>query len=306
VDMKHIEQILNEVMDGSNDVKWNDIAGLELAKKTMEEVIVLPMLRPDIFHGLRAPPKGVLLFGPPGTGKTMIGKAIASQTDAKFFNISASSLMSKWIGEGEKMVRALFSVARCYQPSVVFVDEIDSLLTARSDNEQEGTRRVKTEFLVQVDGAGVGADTRVLLVGATNLPEQLDEAARRRMAKLIYIPLPEEKARQHLVETQMKKVEGSGANVSESDIAEIVRLSAGYSGSDLTQLCAEAALGPVRAMSFEQLKTMNKDDMRAVQLSDFQNAFNQIRSSVDVAVLKKLENWNKEFGSTAPPSGAAQ
>jgi len=104
VDMKHIEQILNEVMDGSNDVKWNDIAGLELAKKTMEEVIVLPMLRPDIFHGLRAPPKGVLLFGPPGTGKTMIGKAIASQTDAKFFNISASSLMSKWIGEGEKMV----------------------------------------------------------------------------------------------------------------------------------------------------------------------------------------------------------
>ena len=151
---------------------WDDIAGLEHAKQTIKEIVVWPMLRPyhfwlisrDIFTGLRGPPKGILLFGPPGTGKTLIGKCIASQSGATFFNISASSLTSKWVGEGEKMVRALFAVARCRSPSVIFVDEIDSLLTSRTEGEMEATRRLKTEFLVQLDGAG-GDDARLLLIG---------------------------------------------------------------------------------------------------------------------------------------------
>ncbi len=150
------------------------------------------MLRPDIFTGLRAPPRAVLLFGPPGTGKTMIGKAIASETSATFFNISASSITSKWVGESEKLVKTLFTIARVKQPSVIFIDEIDSLLSSRSEGEQESSRKVKTEFLIELDGAKNKADERVLVIGATNLPHELDDAVRRRFVKKLYIPLPNE------------------------------------------------------------------------------------------------------------------
>ena len=148
---------------------WNDIAGLIDAKRSITEIVVWPMQRPDIFTGLRRPPKGLLLFGPPGrltpahpselepnflgTGKTLIGKCIASQSKATFFCVSSSSLTSKWHGESEKLVRALFAVARSRQPAVIFIDEVDSLLQERSENEDESTRRIKTEFLVQIVSA---------------------------------------------------------------------------------------------------------------------------------------------------------
>ncbi len=168
IDPKMVELITNEIMDLGPALTWDDIAGLQFAKKTIKEIVVWPMLRPDIFTGLRGPPKGLLLFGPPGTGKTLIGKCIASQSKSTFFSISASSLTSKWVGEGEKMVRALFAVARIHQPAVIFIDEIDSLLSQRSDGEHDSSRRIKTEFLVQLDGATTSADDRILVVGATN------------------------------------------------------------------------------------------------------------------------------------------
>eukprot|EP00033_Pygsuia_biforma_P002528 GCRY01002799.1.p1 GENE.GCRY01002799.1~~GCRY01002799.1.p1 ORF type:complete len:446 (+),score=49.50 GCRY01002799.1:118-1455(+) len=140
LDSRMAEMIANEIMDNGPSVCWEDIAGLEFQKQTVKEIVVWPLLRPDIFTGLRGPPKGLLLFGPPGTGKTLIGKAIASEAGATFFNISASSLTSKWVGEGEKMVRALFAVASIHQPAIIFIDEIDSLLTARTENDNESSR----------------------------------------------------------------------------------------------------------------------------------------------------------------------
>lgn len=123
-----VEQIESEILETSAQVTWDDIAGLDFAKRTIKEIIILPLKRPDIFTGIRTPSKGVLLFGPPGTGKTMIGKAIATESNSTFFSISASTITSKWVGESEKIVKTLFALAKIHQPSVVFIDEIDSLL----------------------------------------------------------------------------------------------------------------------------------------------------------------------------------
>ncbi|KAJ3616223.1 hypothetical protein Zmor_011986 [Zophobas morio] len=227
-------------MDKRPDVTWDDIAGLEFAKKTIQEIVVWPMLKPDIFCGLRSPPKGLLLFGPPGTGKTLIGKCIAGQSGSVFFSISASSLTSKWVGEGEKLVKTLFQVARANQPAVVFIDEIDSLLSARTDGEHESSRRIKTEFLVQLDGATSNKEERILVVGATNRPHEIDEAARRRMVKRLYIPLPNDIARRRIVE---KLIVDTPHKLTDRNLEDLVEQTSGYSGSDMCQLCKEASLG---------------------------------------------------------------
>lgn len=135
-------------MDKSIQIGWNDIIGLDNVKGLIFENIIYPMKRPDIFQGLRKPSRGILLFGPPGTGKTMIGKAVASQLNSTFFSISASSLISKWMGESERLIKTLFAVARFMQPSVIFLDEIDSLLSQRGDSELDNVRRIKNEFFV--------------------------------------------------------------------------------------------------------------------------------------------------------------
>ncbi|KAJ1925822.1 putative 26S proteasome subunit yta6 [Tieghemiomyces parasiticus] len=293
IEPRMIEMITNEIMDRSPSVEWSDIAGLEHAKEAIKEVVVWPMLRPDLFTGLRGPPKGLLLFGPPGTGKTLIGKCIASQSGATFFTISSSSLTSKWVGEGEKMVRAMFAVARCNQPAVIFIDEIDSLLTQRTDGEVEASRRIKTEFLIQFDGCGTTAEAdRILIVGATNRPQEIDEAARRRFRKRLYIPLPEDAGRKGIVTNLLKKQKNS---LTEAEIDDLCRLTEGYSGSDMDGLCREAALGPIRNIG--DIRNISADDVRPMTFEDFRVALTQVRASVSDRDLQLYEDWNKEYGS---------
>ncbi|XP_051020995.1 fidgetin-like protein 1 [Acomys russatus] len=293
VEPRMVELIMNEIMDHGPPVNWDDIAGVEFAKTIIKEIVVWPMLRPDIFTGLRGPPKGILLFGPPGTGKTLIGKCIASQSRATFFSISASSLTSKWVGEGEKMVRALFAVARCHQPAVIFIDEIDSLLSQRGDNEHESSRRIKTEFLVQLDGATTSSEDRILMVGATNRPQEIDEAARRRLVKRLYIPLPEASARKQIVVNLMSKEE---CCLSDEEIELVVQQSDGFSGADMTQLCREASLGPIRSLHTADIATISPDQVRPIAYIDFENAFRTVRPSVSQKDLELYENWNETFG----------
>ncbi|RLM98967.1 fidgetin-like protein 1 [Panicum miliaceum] len=327
-----IEHVSNEIMDRDPNVRWNDIAGLEHAKKCVTEMVIWPLLRPDIFRGCRSPGRGLLLFGPPGTGKTMIGKAIAGEAKATFFYISASSLTSKWvsmgnrrllskvhgmskvwwdfvpknIGEGEKLVRALFGVASCRQPAVIFVDEIDSLLSQRkSDGEHESSRRLKTQFLIEMEGFDSGNE-QILLIGATNRPQELDEAARRRLTKRLYIPLPSseillhhgcEEARAWIIRNLLEK--DGLFMLSEEETSEICKLTEGYSGSDMKNLVKDASMGPLREALQRgvEITKLSKEDMRPVMLKDFENAMQEVRPSVSSSELGTYEEWNKQFGS---------
>jgi fidgetin-like protein 1 len=289
-----LDRVRNEILEKGVNVEWSDIVGLDNVKRTINEIVLWPMLRPDLFTGLRGPPKGLLLFGPPGTGKTMIGKCIASQCKATFFSISASSLTSKWVGEGEKMVRALFHLARTMQPAVVFIDEIDSLLSQRGGNENEGSRRIKTEFLVQFDGAATSDQDRILIIGATNRPHEIDEAARRRLVKRIYVPLPDEGGRRRMVEQLIK---GYNNDLGEREMDEVARVTDGYSGSDIFNLCREASLEPLREI--DNIQNFRPEDTRAISIRDFKKAMDQIKKSVSEHDLGIYLDWNGKFGSIA-------
>ncbi|KAI9366769.1 P-loop containing nucleoside triphosphate hydrolase protein [Zopfochytrium polystomum] len=286
-------RIMSEVVVNGPSVTWDDIVGLEAAKQALREIVVLPTLRPELFTGLRAPARGVLLFGPPGTGKTMLAKAVAHESKATFFSISASSLTSKYVGEGEKMVRTLFALARQLQPSVIFIDEIDSILTERSESEHEASRRLKTEFLLQFDGLTSCSEDRLLVMGATNRPQELDEAALRRLVKRILIPLPESTTRAALV---MQLLKDHNHSLSPNDIEQIVKVCDGYSGSDIAALAREASLGPIRALG-DLLLTTAADDIRPITVEDFIKASATIRPSVSPSSLKSFEQWNLEFGT---------
>lgn len=229
-------------------------------------------------------------------GKTLIGKAIAHSSGATFFNISASSLTSKWIGEGEKTVRILFSLATLKQPSVVFIDEVDSLLSVRTSDDNDASRRIKTEFLVQLDGAGTDSTAKVVVIGATNRPEELDEGARRRFVKRLYIPLPDETGRRHQLERLLRDCEHCLSN---RDLDSVVQRTKGYSGADMRALCTEAAMGPVRRVIANGgcIAQVREHDVSPVSALDFDQAVDAVAPSVSESDLLRYVNWNGVFGS---------
>ncbi|KAJ2668097.1 putative 26S proteasome subunit yta6 [Coemansia sp. RSA 1085] len=294
IDPRMVEMIESDILTTTQTVTWDDIAGLSQAKRAVHMAVIYPLLKPELFQGIRSPPKGLLLFGPPGTGKTLIGKCIASQAGATFFNISASSLTSKWIGEGEKMVRALFAVARVRQPTVIFIDEIDSLLTQRTDGEQEATRRIKTEFLVQLDGCGTSTEDRIILLGATNRPQELDEAARRRFPKRLYVPLPDRSGRRAIVANLLRK---QTHGLTDPQLEAICDQTDGFSGADMDTLCREAAFGPIRCIT--DIASANLEDVRPINYADFEYALTQVRPSVSPKDLEIHVQFNKQYGMSA-------
>lgn len=226
------------------NIKWDDVAGLELAKDSLKETVILPTRFPQLFTGKRRPFKGILLYGPPGTGKSYLAKAVATEADSTFFSVSSSDLVSKWQGESERLVKQLFEMAR-ESPggrAIVFIDEVDSLCGSRSEGESDSSRRIKTEFLVQMDGVGKSAGS-VLILGATNVPWELDAAIRRRFEKRVYIPLPEGEARTYMVRLHLGDTPNT---LSDRDFEKIGSITQGASGSDIQVLVKEALMQPLR------------------------------------------------------------
>ncbi|EGR34399.1 hypothetical protein IMG5_013160 [Ichthyophthirius multifiliis] len=268
------------------------IAGLQEVKSTLKECIIYPSLRPDIFQGIRAPPRGILLYGPPGNGKTLIAKAVATECKAVFFNLSASSIVSKYMGEGEKLIKALFECAYINQPSIIFIDEIDSILKQRSENEHEASRRIKTEFLIQLDGANTSDQDRITIIAATNCPEQIDSAAFRRFTKRILINVPDIEARIQLIQLNLK---GTQHTLNEKQIQELSKQLQGYSCSDIKALVKEACMAPLRKFDQNNLISIQIEQIDKVSLQDMQKAMQTVPPSLQKKELEYFQNLNKKF-----------
>eukprot|EP00051_Salpingoeca_urceolata_P012445 m.154252 g.154252 ORF g.154252 m.154252 type:complete len:515 (-) comp17494_c1_seq1:1353-2897(-) len=303
-DREMVQGLERDIVMRNPSVTWDDIAGLVDAKALLKEAVVLPMLLPDYFTGIRRPWKGVLMVGPPGTGKTMLAKAVATECGTTFFNITSSTLTSKYRGDSEKLVRLMFEMARHYAPSTIFIDEIDSICSQRgSSSEHEASRRVKSELLVQMDGVDGASNTEpgktVTVLGATNFPWEIDEAMRRRLEKRVYIPLPQAEGRKKLLEINLKGVELSD----DVDLDEITNKTEGYSGADLTGVCREASMMAMRraiaGKTPEEIRSMDKDSLHLpTTMDDLLQSLSKVSPSVSKSDIEKYVKWMDEFGAS--------
>ncbi|KAL8232797.1 hypothetical protein R6Q57_002575 [Mikania cordata] len=306
------KRLLAEVIPPSElGVTFEDIGALESVKDTLKELVMLPLQRPELFckGQLTKPCKGILLFGPPGTGKTMLAKAVATEAGANFINISMSSITSKWFGEGEKYVKAVFSLASKISPSVIFVDEVDSMLGRRENpSEHEAMRKMKNEFMVNWDGLRTKDKERVLVLGATNRPFDLDEAVIRRLPRRLMVNLPDAPNREKILRVILAKEELAP----DMDLEAVANMTDGFSGSDLKNLCVTAAHCPIReilekekkekALALAENKPLpalhSSADVRPLNLNDFKYAHDQVCASVssESANMNELLQWNELYG----------
>ncbi|XP_070207187.1 katanin p60 ATPase-containing subunit A-like 2 isoform X3 [Littorina saxatilis] len=289
------------------NVRWDDIIGLDEPKRLMKEAVVYPVKYPQLFQGILSPWKGVLLYGPPGTGKTLLAKAVATECNTTFFNISASTIVSKWRGDSEKLVRVLFELARFHAPSTIFLDELESLMSQRGSQggatEHEGSRRMKTELLVQMDGLAK-TDDLVFLLAASNIPWELDHAMLRRLEKRILVDLPTFEARRamfihHLPPIVCSK-DGGLELLAELDYDMLGVKTEGYSGSDIKLVSKEAAMRPVRKI-FTALENHSEGEelhitLDTIQTHDVLSAIERTKPSAKL-LKDKYSRWQREYES---------
>jgi len=289
----------------TSTVTWKDIGGLaEIKSLIMETVVIAGLSKPESIK----PDKGILLFGPPGTGKTLLAAAAAGSLKATFFNVKISSIMSKYFGESSKLITALYESARTHAPSIVFIDELDSITMSRDGDQGEASRKVLATLLAELDGfQDKKSDKLILTLSATNTPWSLDDAVLSRFPKRIYIPLPDKKACQEIIKIQTK-----GLDISQIDLDKIGEqcVTRNYSGRDLQNVCRDAMKSMTRRinkdifdnienmaeLSFEELQ---KKTLKAGPLSmdDFSQAIARIKSPLTTDDFKRQETWNKQYGA---------
>jgi len=287
------------VMKEKPNVTWAQVIGLEDAKNALRESIIYPAKRPDLFP--LGWPKGMLLYGPPGTGKTMLAAATANEMDGYFINVDASSMMSKWLGEAEKNVSKLFSMARHYaekegKPVILFVDEVDSLLGSRN-SEVGGEVRTKNQFLTEMDGVnGKGKDLMLYVIGATNKPWSLDWPFLRRFQKRIYVSLPSLEARTHLFEEYTEPLRKNY----KVNPAELAKLFDGYSASDIKDICQAAQIKTVHEIFsspdyHEPVEGETPIQPRELTPADFKDIMARRKPSVSIEMVRAYHKWSEEF-----------
>ena len=289
--------VKREIILENPNVLFKDIVGLDTPKQIIQEAFLWPVRYPIFFTDkLSEPWKGILLFGPPGTGKTLLAKGVATEMRTTFFNISAATVVSKWRGDSEKIIKVLFDLARHYQPSTIFLDEIDSIMSSRgsSQDEHEGSRRMKTELLIQLDG--LQKNEGVFLLAASNTPWDLDPALLRRLEKRVMVNLPTKEGREYMIRNFIPEMNQKGINYMK--YAEALE---GYSGSDIKLLCKEALMTRTR----KAINVIEKDTKgKMYGIKDFpvtKEDFEEAMSKVKPAYTYKTElyiKWEKEYGST--------
>ncbi|XP_069885303.1 katanin p60 ATPase-containing subunit A-like 2 isoform X3 [Dipodomys merriami] len=288
------------------NIKWDDIIGLDAAKRLVKEAVVYPIRYPQLFTGILSPWKGLLLYGPPGTGKTLLAKAVATECKTTFFNISASTIVSKWRGDSEKLVRVLFELAHYHAPSTIFLDELESVMSQRGmapGGEHEGSLRMKTELLVQMDGLARSEDL-VFVLAASNLPWELDCAMLRRLEKRILVDLPNQGARKAMIHHWLPPVSNSQALELRTELKYDVlsKETEGYSGSDIKLVCREAAMRPVRKIfnALENYESENRNfpgiQLDTVTTEDFLDVLAHTKPSAK-NLTERYSAWQKEFES---------
>jgi len=257
-DEKRLQEMISDtIISERPNVKMTEVAGLDEAKQAINDAILTPLKHPELFKGkARQPWRGILFYGPAGCGKTLIAKAVASEVNATFFNVSAANIVSKWLGESERLVMHLFQLARKNQPAIVFIDELDSIGVSRSGDDVGGERRMKTQLLTELQGLASNHEDRVTVIGATNLPWEIDFALKSRFEKRIHVPLPNTEARAAILEIHMEDIEVSPT----LDFEEMADLTEGYSGRDISIVCREAAMEPIRDLQ----RTGRLDDEREI------------------------------------------
>ncbi|XP_009881504.1 PREDICTED: putative fidgetin-like protein 2 [Charadrius vociferus] len=285
VDPLVLELVNTKIVDRGPPVQWTDIAGQVSVKATIEEELVWPILRPGAYTGASRPPRTILLFGPHGTGKTLLSRCISTQLGSTLLKLSGTTLLSTWKAEAEKILQTVFFVASCRQPAVVLITEAESLLEARAGEDGSQVSNLKSQLLSYLDNVATSSDQNVVIIGTTSRPGSMDEASHRRFAKRFYVAPPDSIARRQILHHALAQ---QSSCLSEREMASLVQHTESFSGSELVQLCQHAGATTLHGLPGQ---------IQPTSYQDFEKAFCKVRPAASQKELDLFLEWDKMYGT---------